>query len=68
MLAVFSHAVAKAREALNNPAERDSAAIKDGSLFEHFNSVSMNLGPYAFIAYSSYKQNPLLPRYILRAL
>lgn len=67
MLAVFSHAVAKAPEALNNPAERDSAAVKDGSLFKHFNSVnpgsvSMNLGPNAFIAYSSYKQNPLLPR------
>ncbi|KAI3449690.1 hypothetical protein Pfo_006355 [Paulownia fortunei] len=69
MLAVFDRAVAKAPEALKNP-ETDSArssSVKDGSLTKYFNSlnpysVSVNLGPSGFIAYSSRKQNPLIPR------
>ncbi|XP_022857023.1 stem-specific protein TSJT1-like isoform X2 [Olea europaea var. sylvestris] len=69
MLAVFDKAVAKGPEALKN-LDTDSAqfsAPKDGSFIKYFNSVqpdsvSLNFGSSGFIAYSSHKKNPLLPR------
>ncbi|KAL2530521.1 aluminum induced protein with YGL and LRDR motif [Forsythia ovata] len=68
MLAVFDKTVAKSPEALQSPHTVESAfALKDGSLASHFSSlhpgsVNINLGSSGFIAYSSDKQNPLLPR------
>ncbi|KAL7172473.1 hypothetical protein ACSBR2_032042 [Camellia fascicularis] len=69
MLAVFDQSVAKSPEGLRSQSSvSESSALKDGSLIQdlssslHPNSVTINLGLPGFIAYSSYKQNPLLPR------
>ncbi|MCD9560541.1 hypothetical protein HAX54_019238 [Datura stramonium] len=68
MLAVFDKSVAKSPEALQSP-NNDSAisALKDGFLAQRFSSVhagsvTINLGSAGFLAYSSERQNPLLPR------
>ncbi|GAB4843318.1 hypothetical protein Ancab_013284 [Ancistrocladus abbreviatus] len=68
MLAVFEKSVAKCPEALQSPNSDSAFALKDGSLAKHFStlhpdSVTINLGAASgFIAYSSDRQNPLLPR------
>ncbi|GMH19983.1 hypothetical protein Nepgr_021824 [Nepenthes gracilis] len=68
MLAVFDKSVAKCPEALQSPNSSNSVyALKDGSLAKHFSalhpdSVSINLSISGFIAYTSHKRNPLLPR------
>ncbi|KAL8048025.1 hypothetical protein ABFS82_07G037200 [Erythranthe guttata] len=70
MLAVFHKSVAKSPEALAQSPEAESSSVsvlKDGFLDSHFSSVHpgsvvINLASSGFIAYSSDKQNPLLPR------
>ncbi|XP_057957173.1 stem-specific protein TSJT1 [Malania oleifera] len=67
MLAVFDKSVAKSPEGLQSPHSNSACALKDGFLARHFASVhpasvSVNLGAGGLIAYSSDKQNPLLPR------
>ncbi|CAL5421879.1 unnamed protein product [Camellia sinensis] len=69
MLAVFDQSVAKSPEGLRSQSSvSESSALKDGSLIQdlhsslHTNSVTINLGLPGFIAYSSHKQSPLLPR------
>ncbi|GER54765.1 aluminium induced protein with YGL and LRDR motifs [Striga asiatica] len=68
MLAVFEKSVAKSPDALLQNTQNESiCALKDGSLANHFSSVHptavlINLGYSGFMAYSSDKQNPLLPR------
>lgn len=71
MLAVFQKSVAKCPEGLKN-AESDGAnggvsALKNDVLLQHFSSihpdaVSLNLGGSGVLAFSSDRQNPLLPR------
>ncbi|CAL5323651.1 unnamed protein product [Camellia sinensis] len=57
------------RDGIDSAARRESSALKDGSLIQdlysslHPNSVTINLGLPGFIAYSSHKQSPLLPRF-----
>ncbi|CAL5394972.1 unnamed protein product [Camellia sinensis] len=70
MLAVFDQSVAKSPEGLRSQSSvSESSALKDGSLIQdlhsslHTNSVTINLGLPGFIAYSSHKQSPLLPRF-----
>ncbi|CAL5323655.1 unnamed protein product [Camellia sinensis] len=69
MLAVFDQSVAKSLEGLSSQSSvSESSALKDGLLIQdlysllHPNSVTINLGLPGFIAYSSHKQSPLLPR------
>ncbi|KAL3505991.1 hypothetical protein ACH5RR_031373 [Cinchona calisaya] len=68
MLAVFDKSVAKSPEALQTPNSEAVSALKDGFLAQHFSSlhpsssVTINLGSAGFMAYSSDKQNPFLPR------
>ncbi|CAL5391957.1 unnamed protein product [Camellia sinensis] len=56
------------RDGVDSAAKRESSALKDGLLIQdlysslHPNSVTINLGLPGFIAYSSHKQSPLLPR------
>lgn len=71
MRAVFDKNVAKSPEGLKSPNSSDSvSAIKDGLLVQHFSSVHHNSINISFgsvsgsMAYSTDKQNPLLPRYI----
>ncbi|KAM7279194.1 hypothetical protein ACFE04_006328 [Oxalis oulophora] len=65
---VFDKSVAKAPDALQSPQPGAVAALKDGFLANHFDSlypsasVSVNFGSSGFMAYSLQKQNPLLPR------
>ncbi|XP_058105386.1 stem-specific protein TSJT1-like [Magnolia sinica] len=66
MLALFEKSVAKSPEGLKSPHENGGKEGK-GDLLEHFSSVnsavvSINLGPLASMAYTTQKQNPLLPR------
>ncbi|KAI8016342.1 hypothetical protein LOK49_LG05G02687 [Camellia lanceoleosa] len=72
MLAVFDQSVAKSPEGLRSQSSvLESSALKDGLLIQdlysslHPNSFTINLGLPGFIAYSSHKQSPLLPRYKL---
>ncbi|GAB4841648.1 hypothetical protein Ancab_022363 [Ancistrocladus abbreviatus] len=71
MLAVFDQSVAKSPEGQKNSQSRASgSALKDGLLVRHFNSlhpdaVSFNHGVSSFMAFSSDKQNPLLPRMLV---
>lgn len=65
MLAVFEKTVAKSPEGLRAEAEGEPQVA--GSLVDDFCSarkgaVAVNLGASGAIAYSSEKQNPLLPR------
>ncbi|CAL5426653.1 unnamed protein product [Camellia sinensis] len=67
---VFDQSVAKSPEGLRSQSSvSESSALKDGSLIQdlhsslHPNSVTINLGLPGFIAYSSHKQSPLLPRF-----
>ncbi|GMH08476.1 hypothetical protein Nepgr_010316 [Nepenthes gracilis] len=68
MLAVFDKSVAKCPEALRSPGKSERVyALKDGSLAKNFSSlhpdsITINLGPSGFIAYSTVNQNPLFPR------
>lgn len=68
MLAVFNKSVAKCPEGLKNAEfEANGSALKDDMMLHHFSSaypdaVSVNLGGSGIIAFSSHKQNPLLPR------
>ncbi|GFQ08159.1 stem-specific protein tsjt1 [Phtheirospermum japonicum] len=68
MLAVFDKSVAKSPDALlQNPQTESVSALKDGFLANHFSSVHpgsviINLASSGFMAYSSDKQNPILPR------
>ncbi|XP_010693773.2 stem-specific protein TSJT1 [Beta vulgaris subsp. vulgaris] len=67
MLAIFDKSVAQCPEGLQSPNPESVFALKDGILAQHFssihpNAVTINLGQPGFIAYSSEKQNPLLPR------
>lgn len=68
MLAVFDKTVAKCPEGLKNTeSEPIGCALKDDMLFHHFSSihpdaVSVYLGGSGTMAFSSDKQNPLLPR------
>ncbi|KAJ8441821.1 hypothetical protein Cgig2_021511 [Carnegiea gigantea] len=68
MLAVFNKSVAKCAEGLKNAeSEAKVSALKDDLLLHHFSSVypdavSVNLGRSGVVAFSSDKQNPLLPR------
>ncbi|KAH6808932.1 aluminum induced protein with YGL and LRDR motifs [Perilla frutescens var. frutescens] len=65
MLAVLNKSVAKSPDALQQNGA--VSALKDGFLATHFSSVHsgsfvINLASSGFVAYSSAKQNPLLPR------
>lgn len=65
MLAVFNKEVAKCPEELKNADFLGN--LKKDDLIQHFSSIypdalSVNLGLSGFIAFSSDKQNPLLPR------
>lgn len=65
MLAVFNKTVAKCPEELKNAESLGN--LKEDVLIQHFSSIypdalSVNLGVSGFIAFSSDKQNPLLPR------
>ncbi|KAF8388120.1 hypothetical protein HHK36_026786 [Tetracentron sinense] len=67
MLAVFAKSIAKSPEGLNSPHSDSVSALKDGFLVHHFSSlhpgsVTINFGLSGLMAYSSDKQNPLLPR------
>ncbi|XP_057517567.1 stem-specific protein TSJT1-like [Amaranthus tricolor] len=68
MLAVFNKTVAKCPEELKNVESLGSVcSLKQDVLIQHFSSIhpnalSVNLGSSGFIAFSSDKQNPLLPR------
>ncbi|KAK6161501.1 hypothetical protein DH2020_004882 [Rehmannia glutinosa] len=69
MLAVLHKSVAKSPEALLQSPQTDQSdsVLKDGFLATHFSSlhpgsVIINLASSGFIAYSSHRQNPLLPR------
>ncbi|PIN06673.1 hypothetical protein CDL12_20777 [Handroanthus impetiginosus] len=68
MLAVFDKSVAKSPDALLQNAQTGSvSALKDGFLATHFSSghpgsVIINLASSGFLAYTSDKQNPILPR------
>ncbi|KAF5181140.1 Aluminum induced protein [Thalictrum thalictroides] len=67
MLAVFDKSVAKSPEGLKSPQSDSTSALKDGFLAKEFSSlhpsaVTINLGSEGLVAYSSDKQNPLLPR------
>lgn len=69
MLAVFDRTVVKCPEGLRSPEVEDGT--KGGSVAEllnHFSSVheeavTVRLGSAAFMAFSTDKQNPFLPRY-----
>lgn len=65
MLAVFDRAVAKSPEGLRAPAAEGGEG--GGRLVSHFaaareGAVVVSLGSAGTIAYTSEKQNPLLPR------
>ncbi|KNA14959.1 hypothetical protein SOVF_102570 [Spinacia oleracea] len=65
MLAVFNKEVAKCPEELKNAESLGN--VKEDALIQQFSSVhpnalSVHLGDSGFIAFSSDKQNPLLPR------
>ncbi|XP_075477873.1 stem-specific protein TSJT1-like [Primulina tabacum] len=68
MLAVFDKSVAKSPEALIQNSETQTVcALKNGFLATHFSSVHpasvvINIDSSGFMAYSSDKQNPILPR------
>ncbi|KAH6768501.1 aluminum induced protein with YGL and LRDR motifs [Perilla frutescens var. frutescens] len=68
MLAVFDKSVAKSPDALAQHPENESLpALKDGFLATYFSSVHpgsvvINLASAGFMAYSSDRQNPVLPR------
>jgi len=67
MLAVFDKSVAECPEGLKSPNPDEVHALKDGNLVQYFSSVyenamTINLGPPGFVAYTTDKQNPLLPR------
>ncbi|XP_047950652.1 stem-specific protein TSJT1 [Salvia hispanica] len=68
MLAVFNKSVAKSPDALQQTPENGAvSALKDGFLAAHFSSTHpgsflINLASSGVIAYSSARQNPLLPR------
>ncbi|KAG6428025.1 hypothetical protein SASPL_112273 [Salvia splendens] len=69
MLAVFNKSVAKSPDALQQAPENGAvSALKDGFLAAQFSSTHpgsflINLASSGVIAYSSARQNPLLPRY-----
>lgn len=70
MLAVFEKSVAKGPDALQTPNSESVSALKDGFLAGRFSSeypgsVTINLGSAGFMAYTSDKQNPLIPRFFL---
>ncbi|XP_074283855.1 stem-specific protein TSJT1-like [Silene latifolia] len=65
MLAVFKKEVGKCPEELKNG--ESCLSLKEDLLLQHFSSihpdaVSLNLGGFGFLAFSSHLQNPLLPR------
>ncbi|CAL5339993.1 unnamed protein product [Camellia sinensis] len=66
---VESEEIDDGRDGVDSAARRESSALKDRSLIQdlhsslHTNSVTINLGLPGFIAYSSHKQSPLLPRF-----
>ncbi|KAJ4967917.1 hypothetical protein NE237_014618 [Protea cynaroides] len=67
MLAVFNKSIAKSPEGLQSPETGSVSALKDGFLAQHFSyvhpdSVTINLGSAGFMAITTNKQNPLLPR------
>ncbi|RWW62466.1 hypothetical protein BHE74_00030398 [Ensete ventricosum] len=67
MLAVFDRTVAKSPEGLRNP-EAEGGDAAGRRLVDHFaaareGTVVINLGSAGALAYSSEKQNPLLPRW-----
>ncbi|KAI3469627.1 hypothetical protein Pfo_026290 [Paulownia fortunei] len=68
MLAVLHKSMAKSPEALlQSPQTESVSVLKDGFLATHFSSVHagsviINLASSGFIAYTSERQNPLLPR------
>ncbi|KAL3507820.1 hypothetical protein ACH5RR_033202 [Cinchona calisaya] len=68
MLAVFEKSVSKSPEALQTPNSKSVSALKDALLAQYFSSlhpsssVIINLDSSGFMAYSSDKQNPFLPR------
>ncbi|KAG6432289.1 hypothetical protein SASPL_103864 [Salvia splendens] len=68
MLAVFNKSVAKSPvELQQSPQNGAVSALKDGFLATHFSSTHsgsfvINLASSGFFAYSSSRQNPLLPR------
>lgn len=67
MLAVFDKSVAKSPEGLKSPAS-ETKMVKDECVVKSFcslhpGSVIINLGLAGSMAYTSDKQNPLLPRY-----
>ncbi|XP_042054872.1 stem-specific protein TSJT1-like [Salvia splendens] len=68
MLAVFNKSVAKSPDALQQAPENGAvSALKDGFLAAQFSSTHpgsflINLASSGVIAYSSARQNPLLPR------
>ncbi|CAI9775921.1 unnamed protein product [Fraxinus pennsylvanica] len=69
MLAVFDKKVAKSPQELQSPQNESVYALKDGFLGTHFSSlhpssssVVLNLASSGLMAYSSDRQNPLLPR------
>ncbi|XP_043695848.1 stem-specific protein TSJT1-like [Telopea speciosissima] len=67
MLAVFDKSIGKSPEGLQSSVTDSVSALKDGLLAQHFSSihpdsVSINLGPSGFMAFTSDKQNPLLLR------
>ncbi|XP_031476400.1 stem-specific protein TSJT1-like [Nymphaea colorata] len=67
MLAVFEESVAKSPQELKSPVS-DDASLKNGrALIDYFasnanGSVAINLGSSGSLAYSTDRQNPLLPR------
>ncbi|KAL7081144.1 hypothetical protein ACP275_14G021100 [Erythranthe tilingii] len=67
MLAIFEKSVVKSPDALvQNQQGESPSAMKDGFLAKHFSSVHpgsvvINLASSGSMAYSSHKQNPLLP-------
>ncbi|XP_043690653.1 stem-specific protein TSJT1 [Telopea speciosissima] len=67
MLAVFDKSIAKSPEGLQSPDSESVSAFKDGFLAQHFSSVhpasvTINLGSAGVMAFTTDKQNPLLPR------
>lgn len=65
MLAVLKKEVAKCPKDLKN--EEAILSLKEELLIQYFSSlhpeaISLNLGGFGFLGFSSDKQNPLLPR------
>ncbi|XP_042518207.1 stem-specific protein TSJT1-like [Macadamia integrifolia] len=67
MLAVFDKSIAECPEGLQSSVTGSVSALKDGLLANHFSSihpdsVSINLASSGLMAFTTEKQNPLLPR------